>query len=126
MEGKDKPSSTSTGRSEFEEFGATTHLLLECCRTIFFTGKVVILDSGFCVLKAIVKLRSYGVYASALIKKRRYWPTLVKGDLIEEKMNEKEIGQSDAITGYLDSTKYNLFMMRDSKFIMKLMSTYGT
>ena len=126
VEGKDKPKNKP--QDEFEEFGSTTHLLLECCRTIFHTGRVVILDSGFCVLKALAKLREYGVFASALIKKRRYWPTLVKGDVIEEYMNDenKNIGDTAAIEGKLDNIKYNIFCMKDSKFIMKLMSTYGT
>ena len=126
VEGKDKPQNKPP--SEFERYGPTTHLLLECCRTIFHTGRVVILDSGFCVLKAIVKLREYGVFASAVIKKRRYWPSLVKGDVIEKYMNEenKKIGDGDAIQGTLNGSKYNIFCFKDSTFIMKLMSTYGT
>ena len=125
VEGKDKPSNDVGGR-EFDQFGSTTALLLECCKTIFYTGRVVILDSGFCVLKALTKLREYGVYASAVMKKRRYWPTLVKGDLIEETMNDEEIGTCKAISGKLDGVKYNIFCMKDSKFIMKIMTTYGT
>ena len=125
VEGKDSPTQRPEG--EFEKYGKTTHLLLELCRTIFFSGRVVILDSGFCVLKALTKLREYGVYTTAMIKKRRYWPTLVKGDVIEKYMNEnKEIGECDAIEGQLNGIKYNIFCMRDSKFIMKLMGTYGT
>ena len=49
---------------------------LEQCKTIgpllirlteFFhhSGRVVIMDSGFCVLKGLVKLASVGIYASA-------------------------------------------------------------
>ena len=125
VEGKDKPKNKDC-TNEFEKYGATTHLLLECCKTIFHTGRVVILDSGFCVLKAITKLREYGVYASAVIKKRRYWPTLVKGELIEKHMMNKQIGECDSISGKLDGVNYNIFCMKDSQFTMKLMSTYGT
>ena len=99
---------------------------MELCRPIFFSGRVVILDSGFCVLKALVKLRNFGVYASAVIKKRRYWPAYVKGDAIEKKMMQKNIGECDAIEGSLFGTKYSLFFLRDSKYIMKLMTTYGS
>ena len=92
VEGKDKPEGREEG--EFEKYGSTTHLLLELCRPIFHTGRVVILDSGFCVLKALTKLKEHGVFASAVIKKRRYWPKLVKGDEIEEKMKNKLLGET--------------------------------
>ena len=36
---------------------------------VFHLGFMVILDSGFCVLNAIVELCKKGVFASALIKK---------------------------------------------------------
>lgn len=67
VEGRDAPTERPEG--QFEKYGSTTYLLLELCRTIFHSGRVVILDSGFCVLKALVKLREYGVYATAMIKK---------------------------------------------------------
>ena len=47
-------------------------LLLRICQYLFATGKVVILDSGFCVLLAIIELQKRGVFSSALIKKRKY------------------------------------------------------
>ena len=68
VEGKDSPKEAQKG--DFSAFGKTTELLLELCRSIFHTGRVVFLDSGFCVLKALIKLREYGVFASAVIKKR--------------------------------------------------------
>ena len=46
------------------------------------TGKVFVLDSGFCVLQAIVELKKRGLFAAALIKKCRYWPKYVPGDEI--------------------------------------------
>ena len=52
--------------------GNTVGLLLRMCRSIYNSGRVVILDSGFCVLQALIELRKLGVYASAVIKKRRY------------------------------------------------------
>jgi hypothetical protein len=37
------------------------------------------MNSEFCVLFALVKLASFGVYGSAVIKKRRFWPKYVQG-----------------------------------------------
>ena len=55
-------------KKEFDEKGKTAALLLRLCKPIFATGKVVILDSGFCVLAAIISLTQFGVFASAMIK----------------------------------------------------------
>lgn len=67
VEGKDQPPEM---RKEFDEMGKTVGLMLRVTRQIWSTGKVIILDSGFCVLKGIVELMKRGVFASALIKKR--------------------------------------------------------
>ena len=50
--------------------GSTTALLLRLCESAFHIGMFVILDSGFCVLRAIIELKKRGVFASALIKKK--------------------------------------------------------
>ena len=71
-----------------EQHGKTGLLFLRLRETIFDTGKVVILDSGFCVLQAIMSLKKKGVFASALVKKRRYWPKHVKGDEIKEALKD--------------------------------------
>jgi hypothetical protein len=70
VEGKDHPNELPP--LMYVEFGKTGGLLLRLTKTIHGTGQYVILDSGFCVLKAIVGLRQHGVFSGALIKKRRY------------------------------------------------------
>ena len=44
-------------------------LMLRVCKTIFGTGKDVVLDNGFFVVKGILELKSKGVYEGALINK---------------------------------------------------------
>ena len=34
------------------------------------SGKDIVIDSGFCVLKGLVELKKVGIFAHALIKKR--------------------------------------------------------
>ena len=80
VEGKDHPRERPPG--VFSSFGSTTSLLLELCQTIFYSGRIVILDSGFCVLKALIKLRSLGVYASAVIKKGAIGQSMLKAMLL--------------------------------------------
>ena len=70
VEGKDHPNELPP--LMYVEFGMPGGLLLRLTKTIHGTGRYVILDSGFCVLKAIVGLRQHGVFSGALIKKRRY------------------------------------------------------
>ena len=55
VEGKDPP--RQMPRPEFSALGPTTGLLLRLTRTIWNTGKFVCMDSGFCVLEALLELR---------------------------------------------------------------------
>ena len=92
------------------QIGKTALLLLQIRKPIFGTAKVIILDSGFCVLKALVELRKKGLYSSAVIKKRRYWPSLVPGDKIDAKFKELEVGATELLRGKLDGIKYDVFV----------------
>ena len=68
VEGRDEPKEAPA--KDFSELGKTVGLLLRLTRSIWGTSKVVVLDSGFCVLKGISELRKKGVFGAALIKKR--------------------------------------------------------
>ena len=65
VEGKDSPRDRPKDPND-AAIGKTGALLLRMLKPIFGTAKVVILDSGFCVLKALLKLRENGVFASAV------------------------------------------------------------
>ena len=68
MEGKDEPKQKPA--PEFHTIGGnTTSLLLRLCKPLFHTGKLVVLDIGFCVIHAIIELKKRGVFAATLIKK---------------------------------------------------------
>jgi Transposase IS4 len=121
VEGKDSPPESRVP----EPFGKTCGLLLRMCQPIVGRGMVVILDSGFCVLKGLVELKKIGVFASAVIKKRRYWPKHVPGDDMDLHMSTKEVGDVDSLRGTMDGINYDLFCMKDTDYTMKLMSTYG-
>ena len=54
IEGKDAPKDRPA--LEFSSCTKTATLLLRLCKSIFSTCKVVILDSGFCALKALIAL----------------------------------------------------------------------
>ena len=73
IEGKDSPSEIIP---KYNNLGKTVGLLLHVLEPIFARGNVVILDSGFCMLKGIVELKKRGVYASTLIKSRSIGPNI--------------------------------------------------
>ena len=84
----------------------------------------MILDSGICVLKGIVELKKWGVYASALIKK--YWPKYIKGDAIKQHFNDKAVGDCNSWKGTMEKVPFHVYAMKEPDYIMSLMSTYGT
>ena len=97
VEGKDKPPERPGDR--FGGMSKTAGLLRIMCTSIFATGKVVILDSGFCVLQGLIELRKNGLFAAAVVKKRRYWPKTVPREAIKERMVNAEIGDVDSLKG---------------------------
>ena len=123
-EGKDRP--TNLGPKEFDDLGKTTGLLLRLTKPVWSTGKVFVLDSGFCVLKAIVELRNKGLFAASLIKKRRYWPKYIPGDDIIQHFVDKEVGHCDALVGKMNGVPFHVHAMKEPDYVMMLMSTYGT
>jgi hypothetical protein len=124
VEGKGR--SKELGQMEFEPLGKTVGLLLRMTRPIWNTGRVVILDSGFCVLSGIVELAKRGLHGGALIKKRRYWPKYILGETIKEHFAEKEVGAVDCWNGTLDDQPVTVFCFKEPDYIMSIMSTYGT
>jgi hypothetical protein len=124
VEGSDRPKELPS--QDPARFGPTVSLLLRMCQGIYHSGRVVILDSGFCVLKGIVELFKRGVYAGAVIKKRRYWPKHIPGDAIDLHMDKKDIGAAASLTGKLDGVNYTVFAMKEPDYTSKIMATYGS
>ena len=68
--------------------------MLEITKPVHHTGKVVSMDSGFCVSVGIITMRNFGVYGQSLIKKRRYWLKNVPGDAVDSYFENKELGSA--------------------------------
>jgi len=72
QEGKDCPKDANNKPcfpTEFELHTKTSALMLYMTKPIHNTGKVVMMDSGFCVAAGILALHDVGVYGQSLIKK---------------------------------------------------------
>ena len=123
VEGKDEPTQRP---KKYATLGKTVSLLLRLTESIWGTSRLVILDSGFCVLEGILALRERGVFASALIKKRRYWPKNVDGEAIIRHFSDKTVGDIDALLGCHKGRNFHIYGMKEPDYVMQLMSTYGT
>ena len=56
---------------EFNGYSKTATLMIDTTKHVHHTGKVVPMDSGFCVSVGIIEMHNFGVYGHSLIKKRR-------------------------------------------------------
>jgi len=124
QEGKDRP--RQFGKRKYEEFGANVGTMMRMCEPIFGSGKIVRMDSGFCVSKGITKLAENGVYGQALIKKRKYWPKYVPGDMIDEYMSTKAVGEACTFKQVLDGRDFFVHCMKNRDYVTKIMSCHGT
>ena len=96
---------------KFNNKGKTVGLLLRVLEPIFAKRMTVILDSGLCVLKGIIELKKRGVYASALIKNRKYWPKHIKGDDIKAHFDGKDVGDCDSWKGVMEEVPFHVWIM---------------
>ena len=100
--------------------------LFLCMMKIYFaTGRYLILDYGYCVLKGLIQLSNKGVFVCAVIKKRRYWTYMVPGKEMEDHLGEVEVGEIDAIQGIVDDVIYNLWVMKEPNCVVRMMVTGG-
>ena len=123
VEGKDRPRELSP--KKHHEKGRTTGHLFWLTESIAHSGRVVITDSGFCVLKSLTALSTVGISSSAVIKKRRFWPKHVDGDGIDKRFEGRAVGTVESLPGHLDGVAFKIFAMKEGDYTMKRMSTYG-
>ena len=59
-------------------------LLFRIMKSYFSTGRYIILDYVLCVLKGLIQLRKKDIFACSVIKKIRYWPSVVPVKYMED------------------------------------------
>jgi Transposase IS4 len=126
VEGKDR--SSQMGQKEFNDLGGpTVGLMVRMTKPIHYTSKVVVMDSGFCVAKGIIEMEKKGIYGQALIKKRRYWPKFIPGDKIDQKFQDKEVGETGVGEVKVDTGEaLKVFCFKEPDYVMKIMASFGT
>ena len=74
VEGNDLPK--ERGNPEFKsDYIATGVVMMRKTKPHFGTGKDVVADSGFCVLKGLVGMLAHGVYRTTMAKKKDIGPS---------------------------------------------------
>ncbi len=126
VEGGDR--SPSLGEQRYSNLGKTTALLLRMTEDggLWGSGKCIFMDSAFAVLDGIVALRKHGVFAFAIVKKRRYWPKNIPGEELLEKTISLPLGGTVARVGKLDGENIVICGLRDNCFAILAVSSFGT
>lgn len=124
MEGKD---ARLFPPRQYGEHGKVTGLVMRLCSGIAHTGSAVVMDAGFSVLKALVKLREeLGVYACIVVKKRAAWPKYVPADRLLEHLADKPVGDTNALQGTWHNQEFHLVGWKKPDYVFLLMTTFGT
>ena len=89
----------------------------------FWRAKIALHKNQKKSFAEIIELKKRGVFASALIKKRQYWPKYVAGDKIDKHFEDKEIGHVDSLPGKMHDVPFHIIGMKEPDYFMKLMST---
>ena len=124
VEGKDKPNQRPD--QEHSDLGKMAGLMMRLTESLRFSNDVVICDSGFCVLKGVASCKKVGVNIQAMIKKRRYWPKYILGDMINAHFANKEVGDFDIMELKLDGEDLCIHAMKEDGYVLSFMSSFGT
>lgn len=61
-----------------------------------------------------------------MIKKRKYWPTLVSGNVISKYFETKVVGKIDDIYGMLSGIEYFIWETKEPDYATKIVGDGGT
>ena len=127
QEGKDRPPHHPVEEFQhlFPDGSKTGPLMMRLCKPLFGSGSIVIHDAGFSSIPAICQLKKRGVYASCLIKKKKYWPKFTEGGKHETHMARHALGDCDAMQATFAEEDYALYLLKDSTYTLQLAATYG-
>ena len=85
----------------------------------------MVMEIGFCVLEGLISMVEKGVLWSASIKKQYYWHKGVPAEEILRHMQNKEVGDLDAVQGPIRGKSYHIMAIKEPDYVMLMMTTYG-
>ena len=72
----------------------------------------MVMEIGFCVLEGLISMVEKGVLWSASIKKQHYWHKGVPAEEILRHMQNKEVGDLDAVQGPIRGKSYHIMIIK--------------
>ena len=84
------------------------------------------MESGFCVREELISMVEKVFFGLELIKKRRYWPKVVPAAEILRHMQNKEVGDVDAVQGSRRGKSYHIMDIKEPDYVMLTITIYGT
>ena len=61
-----------------------------------------------------------------VVKKKKYWPKGVAGDVINAHMEDKKVGKTNGKKGVKDGKSFYVFTMKEPDYTMIILSTFGS
>ena len=132
VEGKSAPKLGPHREAEFEhEFDSKiAALVVRMTRPIWGSGRAVIMDSGFGYVASMVQLKAKGLFATTVIKKKRFWPKYTKAIDAVNEMDGKEVGTMKVRIGSYISGEgqesITLVALADSLFTSLMLTNWST
>jgi hypothetical protein len=95
------------------------------CRSHTLVLEVYCARRWFLSLTAITELRKHGLFGFALMNKHMFWSFDVPGGWMDAHHNNFKVGCPEAIQCTKNCVIYNLLIMKESHYVIKIMATAG-
>jgi hypothetical protein len=125
VEGKARPAGMGPVPNE-ASLGKTGALVLRMVDSLHGTGRVIVMDSAFCVMKAVKALYDHGLFAATVAKKRAHWPRGIPGDAVRDHMQGKPVGEMHTLKGSYEGMPLCLYAVNHTGYTFLLLATYGS
>ena len=122
--GRDRPAGL-TKEYEKEHGTGVVALVLRHIKCVKGSRRVIILDSGFCVLMLIAALGNFGLFGVSCIKKRRHWPKFCDMVGLIALIATQAFGTIVSQTGVFLGQCVRLFVIKDQKYNHCYMANFG-
>ena len=88
------------------------------------SGKVIVLDSRFCVLKAMISRVSYSICSSSMTKKRRRWPKHTDSTACNAHFSSKLARYQDTTNGTCNNNPFCVVGLKEPEHNMLTMRAW--
>lgn len=128
VEGSDRPQSGPHSDVPLlnETQQKTAALVLRMTKTLWGSGRVVMLDSGFGGIPTISNLARKGLYGTCVIKKKRYWPAQTEAEQAINDLYGRPVGTVRVRKGSVAGVDFHLSAMADTKHTAIYLTNWGT